>query len=691
MKLDDHRPRRVGSPVGYGALALLGALCLTASAVTATTLVAAPANAAPGTPGSPQPGTAVFAEDFENGVGQTPLDLTAYAGRSGQRYTADGVWQVDCNGQIRSFDMPTAAVGNCANQTAVSYLNQLAYALGVQSGAATPSANHAVTAYTDTRDPGANTTELQTASNIPLASGSGRFLTFSIDAAAVNCQNSGPRYLFSFLDENGSATRIGNVVDACTSTKIVTAPAVGVLAPTAVRVGTYTLNEAVLFRGASLGLRIQNANGAYMGNDAAFDNVRVLDVSPQVDKSFSPTSVAPGQASTLTFTVANTAELAAKRGWSFTDRLPAGLTVASPAGTSTTCGGAVTAATGSDTITVQGDLGDGAPSCTVSVAVTATSAGTYTNGPGNMTLTGLNPPADATLTVTAPGIGLVKHAGTPVDVDGDGLADAGDTVSYTFTVTNTGNTPLTGIVVDDPKAGTVTCPATVLNPGERQTCATAAPYTITAADERAGRVENTATASGSGPGGAVVVSPPSTTRTPVDSPRPSLGLVKTADRDAVDEIGQKVVYSFMVTNTGNMPLTSLAIAEDAFNGNGADPVPTCPATALAPGETITCTATYTTVPADAAVGMLTNTATAAAVSAHGTIASEPSVAETALRIPPAPSPTPTPTATPTSKPVAIPALAVTGADAVPLIAAAGLAVVFLTLGTLTLLRHRRNR
>ena len=680
MRPDNEPRRRIGSRLGYGTLAFLGALCLTAAAVTATAVVAAPAHAAPGTPGSPQPGTAVFAEDFGNGTGRAPVDLTAYAGRSGQRYTADGVWQVDCNGQIRSFDTPTTAVGNCPNQTAVSFLNQLAYALGVQGGAATPSANHAVTAYTDTRDPGAGTTEFQTADNIPLASASGRFLTFSIDAAAVNCQNSGPRYMFSFVDEHGAATRIGDVVDACTSTKIVLAPAVGVLDPTGVRVGTYTLNAAVLFRGASLGIRIQNANGAYMGNDAAFDNVRVLDVSPQVDKSFSPASVAPGQASTLTFTVTNTAELAAKRGWSFTDRLPAGLTIANPAAASTTCsGGAVTADAGSDTITVHADLADGARSCTVSVAVTAAAAGTYVNGPGNMTLTGLNPPADATLTVAAPGIGLVKHAGAPVDVDGDGLIDAGDTIAYTFTVTNTGSTALTGIAVDDPKAGAVTCPATALNPGEDQTC-TAAAYTITAADEGAGQVENTATATGSAPGGAVVTSPPSTTRTPVGSPRPSLGLVKTADRAVVDEIGQTVTYSFAVTNTGNVPLTDLTVAEDAFTGNGARPAPACPAIALAPGETVTCTAAYTTVPADAGAGTLTNTATATAGSAQGKVASEPSVAKTELRIPPLPSPTP----------AAAPALAVTGADVVPLIVTAGFAVVLLTLGTFALLRHRRD-
>jgi uncharacterized repeat protein (TIGR01451 family) len=360
------------------------------------------AEAAPGTPGTPQANTTVFEEGFENGTGATPVVLTDYTGANGEKYTAANVWLTNCNGQIRNFNTPYTNLGNCVNTTDSSNIGQLAYALGANAGSATPAANHAVTAYTE-GNPGANAVEFQTVDNIPLASASGRFLTFSVDTAAVNCAVSAPLYQFAFLNESGTATNVGGVINACTSTKTVDVPAYGTLGARAVNVGTYTSNGSVLFNGSALGVRMTNANGSGVGNDAAFDNIRILDVTPQLDKAFSPASVAPGQASTLTFTITNTAELAAKNGWSFSDTLPAGLTIANPAAASTTCpAGTVTAAAGATTITAGGNLNAGMASCTVTVNVTGVSAGSYTNGPDNVTETGLNEPGPTTLTIAPP-------------------------------------------------------------------------------------------------------------------------------------------------------------------------------------------------------------------------------------------------------------------------------------------------
>ena len=64
-----------------------------------------------------------------------------------------------------------------------------------------------------------------------------------------------------------------------------------------------------------------------------------------------------------------------------------------------------------------------------------------------------------------PSITLDKSAGPVVDVNGNGRVDAGDTIDYTFLVTNTGAVTLTPVSVDDPTVGTVTCPVTTLAPG----------------------------------------------------------------------------------------------------------------------------------------------------------------------------------------------------------------------------------
>lgn len=78
----------------------------------------------------------------------------------------------------------------------------------------------------------------------------------------------------------------------------------------------------------------------------------------------------------------------------------------------------------------------------------------------------------------------------------------GDTVTYSFVVTNTGNVTLTDVTVTDPLPGlsAIDCPATTLAPGESMTCT--ATYTVTLADAEAGEVQNTATVIGDSPAGA---------------------------------------------------------------------------------------------------------------------------------------------------------------------------------------------
>ncbi len=580
----------------------------------------------------------VFEERFENIPPRFVLGLANYIGVNGERYTADPAWLTACNGQVRSMNAPFQSLGNCASTQFTSNLGQLAWALGSHDGAADPAANNAVTAYTS-NNPGENTVQFQTVNNVPLASTSGRFLTLSVDTAAVNCQVSAPLYQFAFIDADAAATNVGGLINACDSGITVRAPAYGTLAARDVNVGTYTSNGSVLFTGSTLGIQMRNANGSGNGNDAAFDNVRILDVTPQLDKSFSPGVVPTGGTSALTFTVTNTDELAGKEGWSFTDALPEGLTVAEPSAATTTCTeGVVTAAAGATSIGVTGDLDAGQASCTVTVNVTSEEAGSFTNGPDNVTTTGLNAPGEANVVFESPALYLQKNAGDPVDVNENGVTDAGDTIQYTFDVTNSGDVDITELAITDAKLGAVTCPVTTLAPGASTMCAADEVYTVTSAEAEAGEVLNTATSSGTSPAGGTVTSDPSSTNTPAEVAVPGITIVKSADPSdpASYTPGQEITYHFVVTNTGNLPLSDVTITDDDFTGTGELSAIDCPATTIPVGEQLLCEASYTLTEADVDAGSVSNIATASGTvpGSDDPITSDPS--ETAVPIDSAP-------------------------------------------------------
>ena len=181
------------------------------------------------------------------------------------------------------------------------------------------------------------------------------------------------------------------------------------------------------------------------------------------------------------------------------------------------------------------------------------------------------------------------------------------TVAYSFTVTNIGQLELSGIAVVDPLPGLqpIVCPATTLAPGASTTCT--ANYTITQADVDAGFVQNTATVTGTPPNGLSPVSADASTTVPPSQTR-GIVLEKSGTGPAPLTPGATVTYTFGVTNTGNVSLTNVVVT---------DPLPglsaiACPATTLAAGASMTCTATYVVTDADATAGVLTNSASVSA-------------------------------------------------------------------------------
>ena len=407
---------------------------MVASLAVGGALAVAPASAAPGTPGTPQAGNVAFAEGFENGP-SSAIGIQTYVGGAAAHsvaYTADPYWQAgtDCNGWVMNSVTTMPATDPCvalisgggapANQNTVwKNLGLMAQALGQLQGQLPAAAvnNHALSEYTGNSvgNSPANAPGIQLKTRtdaIPMEAG--HFYVISADYAvmdyaggAAGCDLSDPSLTFSLLS-GATSVPVSSNMDPCTAPGNHTLTVSGV----PVRVASLVSSAIRWTGGATAGVQLSNANASTGGNDSAFDNARVLDVTPQLDKAFSPTSIYTGQTSTLTFTVTNTAELAAKNGWSFTDNLPAGVTLASPTAAATTCpAGVVTAAAGGTTVGVTGNLSAGMTSCTVTVNVTSSTPGTHTNGPGNVTETGLNPPADTTLTVTTPPVWTCSASG----------------------------------------------------------------------------------------------------------------------------------------------------------------------------------------------------------------------------------------------------------------------------------------
>ena len=214
---------------------------------------------------------------------------------------------------------------------------------------------------------------------------------------------------------------------------------------------------------------------------------------------------------------------------------------------------------------------------------------------------GTLPPTSAVRTVTAnrnPELTVVKTA-TTSDFDG-----VGDTVDYEYVVTNTGNVTLTDTIsVSDDKIASVSCPVPLaggLVPGASLSCF--ATYVVTQADIDAGEVTNVASATD----GTITSANVSETVDAVQAS--SLAMTKTASPQSFDAIGDTISYDYVITNTGNVTLTTaLSVSDDRIASVSC---PALPAGGLAPNATLTCTAADIVTQADIDAGSITNTASA---------------------------------------------------------------------------------
>lgn len=193
----------------------------------------------------------------------------------------------------------------------------------------------------------------------------------------------------------------------------------------------------------------------------------------------------------------------------------------------------------------------------------------------------------------------------------------GQIITYSYVVTNTGNSALPGpVTISDDKVTGVVCPNvnTVgnlnnnLDLGENITCT--GTYAISQTDLNTGSVTNNATATVGGVTSAIATSTVRMAENKV------LTIAKSASPTTYSAAGQTIKYSYTINNTGATALgpVQFVIRDDRisagapFNCGGAS-------TTLATGQTVTCEATYTISSTDMMVAQLTNSATASGGSA----------------------------------------------------------------------------
>ena len=207
-----------------------------------------------------------------------------------------------------------------------------------------------------------------------------------------------------------------------------------------------------------------------------------------------------------------------------------------------------------DYTTTQSDVDQG------SLCNTGTATGTAPNWQDVTATSSLCIPA-----AQSPSISVVKTADVPT------VSAVGQVVTYTFTITNTGNVTLHNVDVTDAQAdpsldsslGPINCAtgtngSITLAPQATDTCS--APYSVTQADLTNKSIDDTATVTGKPPNGPPVTDTSSLTLTVT-----SVSVFKAASPSGGVVAGSTtpIVYTLTVTNTGSATTTAPIVVTDS--------------------------------------------------------------------------------------------------------------------------------
>ena len=133
--------------------------------------------------------------------------------------------------------------------------------------------------------------------------------------------------------------------------------------------------------------------------------------------------------------------------------------------------------------------------------------------------------------------------------DKEKVTTAGEEITYTITVTNTGNTILKDLTVRDDMLGIDKVISEIKING---TNVISAQYTVTQDDiDKGGVIKN-----------IVTVGDKEKERDVNVEQNPGYTAVKTADKEKVTTAGEEIIYTITVTNTGNTTLKDIAVKDD---------------------------------------------------------------------------------------------------------------------------------
>ena len=332
-------------------------------------------------------------------------------------------------------------------------------------------------------------------------------------------------------------------------------------------------------------------------------DTQTLPTTPAIDLvktgTLDDTVVAPsgivnaGDVINYTLTATNTGTVTLS-GVTISDPLIGALTCAPMPQPATLAPGDVLACTASRTLT-QTDVNAGTFSNTAAVSGNPPSGGPVTDTDG-----------DTQTLVGNPSLAIEKAFTSNADEDSSGSVSLNDTLSFSVTVTNTGNITQTGLIVSDPLLTPTSVTCTTVAPSA--TCVLVGTHVVTQAEVDSGQFVNIASGLST-----EVPSPVTNSVTTPISQNPAIDLIKTGTLDdtvvapsGIVNAGDVVNYTLTATNTGTVTLSGVTISDPLIGALTCAPAQ--PAT-LAPAATLTCTASRTLTQTDVNAGTFSNTAT----------------------------------------------------------------------------------